>query len=141
MITYPFQCTYICDTDAERLSLTSMFDEMCCVCVKETGLSYFYHGDGIFSDPIGGSSSSVIVNNITVVVPYGLLFYSTTVVDALVTPSSKIVIQHGDYAMTDENCVDGINMWVVAGSGSFNLFVTSSNNNSFGGNFKFKYFL
>ena len=100
------------------------------------------NGDSVLgSGDLVVTGGGVSVTNTTVAVPYSNLFYKATVVDAGVSTSSKIVILNGDYAMTDENCADGINFWVVAGTGQFDLYLSASNNNKFGGNLKFKYFL
>lgn len=80
--------------------------------------------------------------NTTVTVPYSQLYYKATIIDELVTQTTKILINNGSYDLTDENCADpDLAFWAVAGTGEFDLYIISNNNNQFGGSLKFSYLL
>lgn len=73
-----------------------------------------------------------------VTVPYGSLFYKTTVIKANMTSSKKIQINWGAFLETDENVPDySIAFWAVAGTGSYDIYMAAAQGHQFGGSFKF----
>jgi hypothetical protein len=93
--------------------------------------------------PAGVGGGSATLTALTVTVPAGSISYTTTVVDASVTATSKILVSHGHYVDTDRNDpdIDAIDFHVeTVSAGSF-LFEISSRSGVIGGPFKFFYLI
>jgi hypothetical protein len=90
-----------------------------------------------------GGGGSVSLTNLTVTVPAGSISYTTTVVDANVTSTSKILIGHGFYLDTDTNDpdLDQIDFHVESvAAGSF-IFELTARSGVVSGPFKFTYLI
>lgn len=89
----------------------------------------------------GGGSTTL--GSTTITVPYGSVSYTTTVLDAGVTATSKLLIQHGSYVDTDVNDpdIDEIEFhYEGVAAGSF-VFEISARRGTIGGPFKFNYLI
>jgi hypothetical protein len=98
---------------------------------------------GATGAPGSGGGGSASLANVTVTAPAGSISYTTTVVDANVTATSKILIGHGFYLDTDVNDpdLDQIDFHVESvAAGSF-IFELTARSGVISGPFKFTYLI
>lgn len=104
------------------------------------GLSDGDYGGVIVSG--AGTVMTVVIRTVTIIVPYGTRDALIAVADALVASTSKILQTIGAYLQTDTNDPSDCYMSVEdVGTGTFNVRVRASGQESIGGPFKFFYIL
>lgn len=82
--------------------------------------SKFIRDDGVLAVPAGGGGATI--TTAVLALPYASCRQSVVVTDAVVTPSSKIVLSLGPMLDTDVNAdddIDLLSLQAIAGTGSF----------------------
>lgn len=85
------------------------------------------------------TTSPFAITEALIEIPYGVLEANDVVPDAVVTPSSKVMVGWGNCTAADENSplMDDVSFLAVPGSGQFTVYVRSEH--PIGGEFRLNY--